>query len=416
MPILISPQEVPTLLNPGQNVFIQGANGEPTALLEALEAAGDAISSVNYVGVFPAGFNAWDPASFAQGNSMTAFFATAQIAGSVARGVTRLIPAHYSSIDHYLRYDAALDVLLIQVAPPDESGMCSLGVAVDFVPELLERPVRVIAEINAAMPVAKGSPAIAYERIDHAVEVSHPLIGPEGPEKAPVVDALSRNVASLVRDGDTIETGVGKLPGAILAALRDRNDLGFHSGLMSPPVLELIQRGNINGNRKPIDKGLAVTGIAFGSQEFYRAIAARGDVAFRPVSYTHDAGVLRQLDNFVAINSAVEVDLLGQANGEFVKGRQVSGTGGLIDFMRGAQLARNGRSIIALPSRAGHDGPSRIVARVDVVTCARSDIDFVVTEHGIANLRNKGAQARAQELIAIAAPEFRDELARSGTV
>lgn len=404
--------EVCGLIKVGDRVFVQGGSGEPTSILTALHDAGGACGGIRYVGVFPPGINRWDPASFASDTAMTAFFATPEMAVSVETGATRLLPLHYSSIVGYLDGDEQLDVALIQVAPPDKAGMCNLGVSVDFVPAALSRAKCVVAEVNPSMPSPPGSPSISLSSIDYIVEVDHPLPVPEADFGDEVSRKLGEIVATLVNDGDTIQVGMGRIPTAVLAALRSKNDLGFHSGLLAEPVLGLIENGNITGSRKPIDTGMTVTGIAFGSPPFYTAVSRDSRIHFRPATYTHDAGVIRSLVNFVAINSAIEVDLDGQINAEFINGRQVSGIGGLGDFMRGARLARNGRSIIALPSRAGRQR-SRIVSRVEKVSCARNDVDFVATEFGIADLRYKAPRERAEALIAIAAPEFRDQLLKA---
>lgn len=411
MPRRIKAEDIHRLVKAGDRVFVQGGSGEPTALLSALRHAGDACGGLRYVGIFPPGINRWDPASFAAGTSMTAFFATPEMAPSLASGATRLLPLHYSGINAYLESAEAFDIALIQLSPPDEAGMCSLGVSVDFVPAVLPRARCIVAEINCAMPGPPGSPCIPFESLDYVVEVDHPLTEPAADPEDEVSRTLGEIVASLVRDGDTIQMGMGRIPTAVLAALRTRNDLGFHSGLLTEPVLGLIESGNINNSRKPVDTGTAVTGIAFGSQAFYGALGHESRIRFRPAAYTHDAGVISGLGDFVAINSAIEVDLDGQINAEFINGRQVSGVGGLGDFMRGARLARNGRAIIALPSRAGQ-GRSRIVSRVDKVTCPRTDADFIVTEYGIADLRHKAPPERAEALIAIAAPEVRDQLVK----
>lgn len=412
MPQRIEPKDVCRYVRAGSRVFVQGGSGEPTSLLSALCEAGGSCGDAHYVGVFPPGINRWDPASFALGARMTAFFGTPELAPSLATGATRLLPLHYSGIVSYLETFGDFDVALIQVSPPDGSGTCSLGVSVDFVPAALSRTKCVIAEINHSMPTPPGSPRIPLDIIDYVAEVDHPLVEPSADSEDEVSRRLGEIVASLVHDGDTIQMGMGRIPTAVLTALRTRNDLGFHSGLLTEPVLELIKNGNINGARKPTDTGIAVTGIAFGSQPFYQSLGQEPCVAFRPASYTHDLDVIRSLENFVAINSAIEIDLDGQINAEFISGRQVSGIGGLGDFMRGAGLARNGRSIIALPSRAGK-GRSRIVSRVEKVTCARVDADIIVTEYGIAELRNKAPNERAEALTAIAAPEFRDQLIKS---
>ena len=411
MPKLIQAGEVAGLLSAGSRVFVQGGSGEPTAILSALRERGEAGRGVQYFGIFLPGINRWDPTSFASDVTMTAFFGTPELAASVRRGATRLLPLHYSAIYSCLRDQAAIDIALIQVAPPDAEGMCSQGVSVDFVPAILPRAKLVVAEINKQMPAPPGSPTIPFASIDFAVETDHPLVEPADERQNSVNQLLAEHVATLVKNGDTIQTGMGRIPAAVLSALSGKNDLGFHSGLLTEPVLQLIETGVITGGRKAVDRGVSVTGISLGSHRFYRRLGARHDVLFRPAGYTHSSEVLARMRGFVAINSAIEVDLDGQVNAEFVNGRQISGVGGLMDFMRGARLARDGRSVIALDSRAGKSRRSRIVSRVEKVTCARTDVDFVATEYGVADLRCKCAEERAAALIGIASPEFRAGLA-----
>jgi 4-hydroxybutyrate CoA-transferase len=221
---------------------------------------------------------------------------------------------------------------------------------------------------------------------------------------------IGANVAALIRDGDCIQTGIGSIPAAILKALGDRNDLGLHGGLIDDGGMALIRAGNVTGTRKGVDKGLAVTGMALGSTGLYDWLAETPEVVFRGANHTHEVAVIRELDNFVSINSAVEVDLYGQVNAEVAGGRQISGTGGSVDFMRAARASRGGRSIIAMNATARGGTVSRIVPRVELVTALRTDVDLVVTEHGVASLKGQSVAERARRLIAIAAPEFRDGL------
>jgi 4-hydroxybutyrate CoA-transferase len=222
--------------------------------------------------------------------------------------------------------------------------------------------------------------------------------------------AIAKHVAGLIRDGDCIQTGIGAIPAAILAALTDRNDLGLHSGLLDDGGRALIQRGVMTGAVKSLDRGFHVTGMALGGAELHAWLADERSVMFRGADHTHDFSVIRQIDNFVSINSAVEVDLYGQINAEQVDGRQISGTGGSVDFMRAAKAARGGRSIVAMSATARGGSVSRIVPAVSLVTALRTDVDLVVTEYGIAALRDAPAARRVDALIDIAAPQFRDEL------
>ncbi len=399
------------LLKPGMTVFVQGAASEPTELLSALAGSGEACDGVHFSGALLPGVNQYDPASFSAGASATYFFVTPENSGSVATGRARFMPLHYSRIPSYFRDVAAIDLALIQVAPPDERGQCSLGVSVDFVPGILKKPdVVVVAEVNQSMPSPPGSPTIPFDRIDFAVPTDHPLI-PYGQSAASEeIAAIGTAVAALIHDGDVIETGIGKVPVAVLRALGGKRDLGIHSGMISDPIIELLESGVVTGARKSIDQGKVVTGLALGTDRLFDFVRHRPDILFRPVDYTHNAAVLAQIANFVAVNSAIEVDLFGQVNGETLDGRQISGVGGLVDFMRGARESPGGRSIVALTATGKGGAISRIIPALkpgQAATALRADVDFVVTEHGTADLRYKSIDERADALMGVAAPQFR---------
>ena len=300
-----------------------------------------------------------------------------------------------------------VDLALIQVTPPDARGQCSLGVSVHFVPAVLERAKLVVAEVNASMPRPHSSYEISYERLDYVALTGRPVLTLQGDSLSDDVRRIGANVASLIEDGDVIQIGIGKVPAAVLGALQDRRDLGLHSGLIADQVADLYAAG--------VMRGRMVCTAAIGSRKVYDFAAGCSDFTFAPVSYTHDPAVMAATPNLVAINSVLSVDLMGQANAEMLDGRQVSGTGGLLDFVRGARLSRGGRSILALPATAAGGKISRIVAKLgerDIVSCPRADADIVVTEHGIARLREKSLEERAEALIRVAAPGFREGLAK----
>jgi 4-hydroxybutyrate CoA-transferase len=413
MPLKINSERLPDLLRPGMTAFVQGASGEPSALLQALAAAPGASDGVHYVGCFIPGVNRTDPASFHPNARLTSFFVFGEIARSHVAGKVRFLPLHYSGIWDYLAR-LEIDLALIQVTPPDRAGRCSLGVSVHFVPAALERAKAVVAEVNAAMPRPAHSYEVPYERLDYVVETDRPLVTLATGSLPPEVRRIGAHVAELVGDGDTFQIGIGRVPAAVLTALRDRRDLGLHGGLISDEVADLHDAGVITGARKSHDRGTMVCTAALGSPRVYGWAGGCRELRFAPVSYTHDVRVLAQIANFVAINSVLAVDLSGQANAEMLDGRQVSGTGGLLDFVRGARLSKGGRSILALPATADGGKVSRIVPRLgegDVISCPRADADIVVTEHGIARLRDKSIDERAEALTAIADPAFRDGLA-----
>jgi 4-hydroxybutyrate CoA-transferase len=413
MPHKIDPERVPDLLRPGMTVFVQGASGEPSTLLQALATKPEASDGVHYVGCFIPGVNAIDPASFHPNATFTSFFVFGAIGRSHAAGKVRFLPLHYTGIWDYLA-GLEVDLALIQVTPPDRSGSCSLGVSVHFVPAALARAKVIVAEVNASMPRPARSYEVPYRRLDYVVETERPLVALATGDLPPEVHRIGAHVASLIDDGDTIQIGIGKVPDAVLAALRDRRDLGLHGGLVSDEVADLHEAGVLTGARKSLDPKTMVCTAALGSSRLYEWAGRCPDLSFAPVSYTHDIRTLARIDDFVAINSVLSVDLSGQANAEMLDGRQVSGTGGLLDFVRGARLSKGGRSILALPSTAAGGKASRIVPRLgesDVISCPRADADIVVTEHGISRLRDRSVDERAEALIAIADPAFRSELA-----
>jgi 4-hydroxybutyrate CoA-transferase len=411
MPTKITATRLPRLLRHGMTAFVQGASGQPTPLLEALAAAPEASAGVHYVGCFIPGVNPIDPASFHPHARLTSFFVFGDIARSHAAGKVRFLPLHYSGIWDYLA-GLEIDLALIQVTPPDRSGRCSLGVSVHFVPAVLDRAKVVVAEVNAGMLRPVDSYELPYDRLDYVVETNRPLAALATGELPPEIHRIGAHVAGLIDDGDTIQIGIGKVPASVLAALRDRRDLGLHGGLVSDEVADLHESGILTGARKLHDRGIMVCTAALGGPRVHEWAGRCRALRFAPVSYTHDVRVIGQIDNFVAINSVLSLDLTGQANAEVLDGRQVSGTGGLLDFVRGARLSRGGRSILALPSTAGGKS-SRIVPRLgqaDVISCPRADADIVVTEHGVARLRGKTVRERALELVAVSDPRHRDAL------
>ncbi|GAA2864493.1 acetyl-CoA hydrolase/transferase C-terminal domain-containing protein [Pseudonocardia halophobica] len=327
-----------------------------------------------------------------------------------ARGL-QVVPAHYSVLPRlFAERILPGDVGLVQVAPPGPDGVCSLGIGVDYAADAVRHSRVLIGEINHRMPATVGTPGIPLERFAATVETDRPV--PEAPDRAPdaVDGAIAARVAELVEDGDTVQMGVGALPTAIMDGLAGHRDLGFHSGMLTDGVLRLVEKGVLTGRRKEIDEGLLVTGTAIGSAELYARLGEL-PVVFRPASYTHDPGVLARLRRLVAINSAIEVDLSGQVGSEVAGGRYLGGIGGQADFS-GAAVRTGARSVIALRSTAG--GASTVVPVLSgPVSTARADVDVVVTEHGTAWLRGCPPADRGARLVAVAAPEHREDLERS---
>ena len=313
-----------------------------------------------------------------------------------------VVPSHFSALPGlFAAHRLPGDVAFVQLAPPDRDGCCSLGVGVDYLADALPHARTVLAEVNEQCPATSES-WIAWERLDAVVHTSRPLLEAPPVEPGPVETRIAEQVAGIVEDGDTIQLGVGALPEAILRRLTGHRDLGVHSGMISDGILDLVETGVVTNARKPIDRGLTVTGAALGSHRLFDALAAHEEIVFRPVSYTHAPGTLSRVGPLAAINSAVEIDLAGQVNAEEAAGRRIGAIGGQVDFLRGA-AARGGKPIVALPS-------SRIVARLTgPVSTARSDVDWVVTEHGARSLRGLSDVARGRALLELAG-EHADDL------
>jgi len=404
--------DVAGLLRPGMTVFVAGATAEPREILDALSRQGESCAGVRFVSVSLPGINHVDFTSLNEQAQSTAFFATPENRQSIAAGRTEFIPMQYSAIYDYLERDLPVDVALVQLPEPG-SGAVSLGISVDFLPAVLDKAGLLIGEINPRQPTPAGAAEIALSRLDYAVNCERPVPTIASVKFDSVVNEIGHHVAGLVRDGDCIQIGIGGIPGATMAALTERNDLGFHSGMITDGAMGLARAGNITGRMKAVDTDLMVSGATLGSQELVEWSGHEPRLAFRPVGYTHDIEVLRRIDNVVSINAALEVDLFGQVNADMLGGRQISATGGSIDMMRGAALSAGGRSIIALKSTARGGTVSCISPALTsgtATTALRTDVDYVVTEYGARRIRHLSLMARAAALIEIAHPDFRDSL------
>jgi acyl-CoA hydrolase len=395
-------------VRPGSGVWWGQAGAEPTPLVHALlDQVGDIGNVTAFVGL------TWDARLTDQPPEelrLRSYGALGSLRRLTKSGRVDIIGSTYSALPRlFAEGGLPSDVGMIQVSPPDRDGLHSLGIGVDYMADAIESTPVLIAEINERMPVTSGGPRIPARRFAATVHTDRPLM--EAPRGLPdaVDDAIASAVAALIEDGDTIQLGIGALPEAVMAQLRGHRGLGVHSGMISDGVLELVERGVVTGKHKAIDRGHVVTGAALGGTDLYRR-SGDAPFLFRPTSYTHSPATLAALGNLVSVNSAVEVDLLGQVNAEVRRGHYVGAVGGGPDFARAAS-ATGARSIIAL--RSTSHGHSTIVRAVERVTTSRSDVDAVVTEHGVAWLRGCSEDERARRLIAIAAPQFREELERA---
>lgn len=309
-----------------------------------------------------------------------------------------------------------VDVALIQVSKPDEHGYCSFGVSSDYTKPAADCAKIVIAEVNKQMPRTMGNSFIHVSDMDFIVESDHPIIELPLPKIGEVEKAIGRNCAELVEDGSTLQLGIGAIPDAVLLFLKDKKDLGIHSEMISDGVVELVEAGVITNKNKTLHPGKSVVTFLMGTKRLYDYADNNPAVEMYPVSYVNDPKVIMQNNQMVSINSCVQVDFYGQVASESIGAKQISGVGGQVDFVRGASMSLDGKgkSIIAMPSTASKGKVSRIVPMLDEgapVTTSRNDVDYIVTEYGIAHLKGKTNKGRARALINIAHPDFREELA-----
>ncbi len=328
--------------------------------------------------------------------------------------MAEIFPCHVSSIPSLLRNGTLrLDVMLIQARALPAGGF-SLGIISDFTQAMIQRARVVIALVNPALPALAGDALVDDADIDLFVESDDRIIDMPDPEPSDVENAVARQVAALIPDRATIQLGVGTLPAAVARALASHRDLGVHSGVVSDVLVDLVEQGVVTNAHKGRDAERTVTGGLFGTQRLRDFAERTGLVEMRSAEYTHHIAVTSSLSQFHTINSAIEIDLTGQANAEIAGGRYLGAVGGQVDFVRGGVASPGGRSIIAFPSTTPDGKHSRIVASLDgrPVTTARSDVDVIVTEYGAAHLRGCSLQERARRLAAIAHPAHRDALLR----
>lgn len=326
------------------------------------------------------------------------------------RKVLSFVPVHFSQIPRLFEELIELDTFLITVSPMDAGGFFSLGTNNDFASVAARRAKRLIVEVNRNMPRVFGQSQIHVNEVSAIVENHVPLIEAGFVEPSAEGRVIGNLVAPMVPNGATIQLGIGKIPSGVAQALNNHSDLGIHTELFSPAMADLIQMGAVNGIRKTLHPRKHVFTVAFGTTDSYRFMNDNAAFESYPSSYVNDIRTIAAHDDFVSVNTAIEIDLYGQVNAEFIGEHEYSGSGGQFDFVKGASLARRGKSIIALASTARKGTVSTIVPKVAMVTDVRMDVEWVVTEHGAVNLRGKSTKERAEALIGIAHPDHRADL------
>ncbi len=325
------------------------------------------------------------------------------------------VPSYFYEVPKMMNPGGAFcpDVAIVQLSYPNADGYCSFGTSCDYSKPAAEQAKIVIGELNKQMPFIGGDNLIHISKLTHIVEADYPLYTLPQPRIGEVEEAIGRHCATLIKDGDTLQLGIGAIPDAVLLFLKDKKDLGIHSEMVSDGVVQLIKSNTITGKCKSLKPNKVIATFLMGTQELYDFANNNPQIEMYPVDYVNDPRIISQNKQLVSINSCIEVDLMGQVVSEAMGLRQFSGPGGQVDFVRGAAWSEGGRSIIAIPSTARRGTASRIVPLLTegaAITTSRNDVDYIVTEYGIAHLKGKTLRERALALTAIAHPDFRPEL------
>lgn len=414
----VSEDKIFSNIKRGDRIFVSTGCGEPSYLVSSLvryvESNPKAFADAEIFQVWTLGLAMTSEERFNYNFRHNSFFISNRLRDSVNQGMADYTPIFLSRIpDLIQRKFIKFDVALIQTSLPDKTGNLSLGISVDICKAAIENASIVIAQVNPRMPRVHGDSFVHIKDIDYLVLYDEPLLEYNPSVPSEIAQQAGKYVSKIINDGDTIQIGYGSLPSAILQNMKEKKDLGIHTELLTDAVVELIKLGVINNSKKTIDRGKTVAAFCMGTEKAYQYIDDNPDMAFRTIDYTNDPLVISRIHNMTAINSALQIDLTGQASVESVGGVFYSGIGGSADFMRGALLAPGGKTILVMESTARNGQISRIVPTLEAgsgVTLNRGDIFYVVTEYGIAYIHGKNIRERAMDLIAIAHPKFKQQL------
>ncbi|MFT3792317.1 MAG: acetyl-CoA hydrolase/transferase C-terminal domain-containing protein [Rudaea sp.] len=391
----------------GERVFVPALAGESALLASELQADPERARDVDFVGVQFPGIDTIDYLAVHPRARATAFFMSSSIRRGLAENRAQLLHHDYASLARYLSTEFTADVAIAQLSPPDADGFCSAGLSADFLPLAWARAKRRIAHINPRLPRTAGTFRVCYANLDGHVEADAPLLAYSDPAIGDAERSIAGYASTLVRDGDTLQFGIGTVPLALAAALRSHRRLKLHTGMVTRAHADLWEAGALDRFAR------ITTGVALGDEMFHAFVGTLPNLWFTDVGQTHDSRAIAAIENFVAVNSAVEVDLFGQVNSEAIDGKLVAGAGGLPAFAHGALASKGGRSLICLRSTAAGGGVSRIVPRLRegaLCTLPRYCADVFITENGVARVRDLSLDARAEALIGIAAPAHRPAL------
>lgn len=408
-------EEAVKIVKSGDRVFIHTAAGTPNQLVNALTERHAELRNVELVSAHTEGEVPYADDAYADSFIINCFFVGKNMREHVQRGRAHYIPIFLSEIPSLFRSGRMpIDVAMVTVSPPNEKGFCSLGCSVDISNAAIDTAKHVIAQVNPNMPFVHGNGILHMSKIDHFIEVDDPLFElPVKPATA-IEQNIGENIANMVEDGATLQMGIGGIPNAALTFLNHHKNLGIHTEMVSDGILDLVEKGVINGSQKVTEPGKIVAGFALGSRRIYDFLDHNPIMQMMDVGYVNDTRTIRKNPKATAINSAIEVDVFGQICADSIGTKHFSGVGGQMDFIRGASLSEGGKAIIALPSRTSKGIP-RIVPSLkhgaSVVT-TRAHAHYIVTEYGVADVYAKNLKERAKAMINIAHPDDRDAIAK----
>ncbi|OOB78776.1 MAG: 4-hydroxybutyrate CoA-transferase [Epulopiscium sp. Nuni2H_MBin003] len=411
---LVTSDEAALKIKSNDRVFFGHAVAEPTTLIEALVRNKEEFSNVEICHLVYLGNPDYVLPENKEHFRNNSLFAGAATRKPIAENRADFTPMYFSEIPGCFRDGyIPLDVYAFQCAPPDENGYVNLGVSVDYALAGIETAKTVIAEVNDRVPRVGGAAQVHISEIDYIIESNKEIFEIKPPVIGEVEKKIGAYIADLIPDGATLQLGIGSMPDAILTFLHEKKDLGIHTEMLSDGVIDLIESGVINGSQKNINKGKVVTTFIMGTRRLYDFVDGNPMIEAYPVDYTNNPYNIAKNDNVIAVNACIQVDLMGQVVSDCIGTRQFSGVGGQVDFVRGARLSKGGKAIIAIGSTTADGKISKIVPFLDhgaAVTTSRTDVDYIVTEYGVARLRGKCLRERAKLLIDIAHPKFRDSL------
>jgi acetyl-CoA hydrolase len=399
----------------GDHVWVHAGCNNPEELVRAMVARADELRGVEVAHLMTLGCADHALPCHADSFRQRSLFTGGNVRSAVNEGRADYVPVFLSEIPRLIESGAQpVDVALIHLSPPDEHGFCSYGVGVECTKAAAEHARLVVALVNRQMPRSLGDSFIHVSKLHHVVEIDRPpVVLPSSGAPGEVARSIGRNVAELIPNRATLQMGIGEIPDAVLLSLKDKHHLGVHTEMFSDSLIELFESGVVTGEAKTLHRGKIVASFVLGGKKTFDFIDNNPFVEFHPSDYVNDPFIIARHDDMIAINSALAVDLTGQVCADSIGTRIYSGFGGQVDFVRGAARSKRGKPIIALPSSAKDGTVSRIVevlAPGSGVVTSRADVHYVVTEHGIASLHGKSLRERAEQLIAISDPCFRDEL------